>query len=30
MTPNTLTASSKLAFPFLHANHRPSKPPRAA
>jgi phosphosulfolactate synthase (CoM biosynthesis protein A) len=26
MTPDTLTASSKLAFPFLHANHRPSKP----
>ena len=26
MTPDTLAASSKLAFPFLHANHRPSKP----
>ena len=26
MTPDTLTASSKLAFPFLHANHRPPKP----
>src|SRR6185312_1927479 len=26
MTPDTLTAANELAFPFLRANHRPTKP----